>query len=363
MRPFSIVAVGIASATLLGVASFWGGCSATQSSTDGGSTSSAGTPPVRPSGPVTTNTTTHNYALRKLFLGDSQTWKGYGYNLDGKSTTSASTDVCTRYADAPRNNQEDGTNGIDNSFGRNLMETILSLRASAQEDVNKALNDGTFTVMVVVSGWDQASAKFSATGLSTKLYTGGAFSDGGTKPTWTTADDWPVARSLLENPDDISSTKIKFADSYANNGTYVSGNPGRVALSLSFGGTLLDLNIEQAVMTMEVSGTSATNGRIAGVIETDKLVSALRTLGGRFATSLCTSSTFDSIEKTVRQASDMLSNGTNTAGQPCDALSVGLSFEATEIGVPTTVAAQGPVEADPCADAGGGDAGTGDSGH
>jgi hypothetical protein len=299
----------------------------------------------------------HNYALRKLFLGDNATWKKYGYDLDGKKTTKDSTDVCKPAAGAPKTNQEDGDNGVDNSFGRNIMPIVSNLRSSAQSEVNTALEDGKFTIMVVTKGWTPSDPKFTGTGVSAKLYAGGVFSET-SKPTWTIADDWPVVPSLLSDPTNVESSKIVLSEAYGSGGTFVSGSPTKVSLSLSFGGIDLGLDIEQAIITMDINGTSATNGRIAGVINASKLIDGLRDLGGKFSTSLCKGSTFDSIADQIRQAADMLSDGSNTSGKDCDAISVGLAFEATEIGAPKRVAAPAPLAPDPCAEDGGTDAAT-----
>ncbi len=334
-------------------------CSSNTGTADAGASSSTAHWPERPSGPTVTGTEVHNYALRKLYLGDNSTWKKYGFDLDNKKSTKDSTDVCKPAAGAPKTNQEDGDNGVDNSFGRNVMPIVSNLRSSAQTEVNAALEDGKFTIMVVTKGWTPSDSAFTGTGVSAKLYAGGKFSDT-VKPTWTTADDWPVTPSLLTDPTNVDSAKIVLSEAYAVKGTFVSGSPTKVSVSLSFGGTDLALDIEQAIITMDIKGTSATNGRIAGVINAAKLIDGLRQLGGRFSKSLCTGSTFDSIADQIRQAADMMVGGTNAAGADCDAISVGLAFEATEIGAPKRVAAPAATEPDPCA----GDAGTdaGDAG-
>lgn len=63
-------------------------------------------------------------SLTGVDLGDgvasTDHWKGIGYNLDGKCTTKTSTDTCTLAAGAALSTQDDGANGIDNSYGENL---------------------------------------------------------------------------------------------------------------------------------------------------------------------------------------------------------------------------------------------------
>ena len=62
------------------------------------------------------------------------------------------------------------------------------------------------------------------------------------------------------------------------------------------------------------------------------------------------SSSFQSIATQLDQASDILSNGTNVAGQACDGISIGLGFEAKEIAYPVAADVVNPPmgSANPC---------------
>src|SRR5262245_50566063 len=53
-------------------------------------------------------------------------WKKFGFNIDGKVSTGTSMDVCKPNAGGNGNTAyPDGDNGIDNSFGKNVLPTIL----------------------------------------------------------------------------------------------------------------------------------------------------------------------------------------------------------------------------------------------
>jgi hypothetical protein len=95
------------------------------------------------------------------------------------------------------------------------------------------------------------------------------------------------------------------------------------------------------------------------VLDTEKLINGLRKVAGRISTSLCGGSTFDGIAQQIRQTSDILADGTNKAGVPCNAISVGLGFTAKRIKNPSKVSPLGTPSPDPCA---AGDAGVPDSG-
>ncbi|HEY8092062.1 MAG TPA: hypothetical protein VIF09_29575, partial [Polyangiaceae bacterium] len=76
-----------------------------------------------------------NFAFRHYYLGDTDragvfgatAWKLYGTNVDGKVTTTTSTDVCTLAAGAAKATQADGPGGIDNSWGANLMPLFMTI--------------------------------------------------------------------------------------------------------------------------------------------------------------------------------------------------------------------------------------------
>lgn len=53
--------------------------------------------------------------------------------------------------------------------------------------------------------------------------------------------------------------------------------------------------------------------------------------------SLCSGSAFDSIAQQISQAQDIQLDGTNAAGTPCTAISIGLGFDGVQIGPVDTV--------------------------
>jgi len=308
-----------------------------------------GITPPSSQGTATTQTTAHNFALHTLQLGDTDrmmnpsttAWENYGFNIDGKITTTESTDVCTLYTGAPTSVQQDGTMGTDNSFGSNILPLVMTVAGSGLDTtLNNSINSGSFTVMFDITGLDDSNPSGQTnTMLSGALYAGGKFTgaDGGAAmPTWTTADNWPVLGTLLNNPNSLADgSKITFPDSYVVAGTWVSGSPvANLALQLALSGQTLTLNVHQAVVTMDhTTGGHMANGTIAGVIDTQELIASLMAIAGRLSTSLCSGPAFQSIAVQIEQDSDILDDGTNTAGTPCTAISIGIGFTADEIAI------------------------------
>jgi hypothetical protein len=347
------------------------GCSSSSPASNG----PAGAVPPQPSGGMTSSSAQHNYAVHKLYLGDTTrtgqnvdtAWQGFGYNLDNKITNRSSTDVCTLVSGAGKDTQEDGTNGIDNSFGRNILPIVISTGGDVGTTLNNSIAKGSFTLMTVVKGYDDMNQTQTAIGLTGALLSGSDYTrlEAGA-PAWNTTTHWPIAPDLLkcggtcaQGTDPIGNSKVQFPSAYVTNGTFVNGSPSDVELSLGIGGQTLRVLAHSAVLTFD-HGTagSVTNGTIAGVINTPELLSAVQGIAGHISKSLCGGAAFMSIANAINQASDIVLHAdgsiSNNAGETCNAISIGLGFDSTEIAVPAPADIAGPVPAppDPCADAG-----------
>lgn len=112
--------------------------------------------------------------------------------------------------------------------------------------------------------------------------------------------------------------------------------------------------IRDATVTMLLagagSGASASMGTISGIIRTVDPVSAFAKVAGAFSDGqLCPGSpTLDGALAAFRAASDIMSDGSN--GDPskeCDAISVGIGFDAISVQLGGVVA-DPPPAVDPC---------------
>jgi hypothetical protein len=341
-KSLSLLAVGLG---LVGAAGAQG-CSSSSSS--GGTNAAAGTvPPSPPEGAgATTDTSKKTFAVNQLFLGETNragmvvkdAWKDYGYNIDGLTTTKTDTNVCQRQAGADSAKQEDGNGGIDNAFGRTVLGFILGLVPTPSKTINDSIANGSFTILLEVTGMTD-DPKQSNTGLSGRLLIGGNYGMG-KKPTFSPTDDWPYRAMPI----------VPITGAYMNNGTFVNGAGGaQVEISLFIQGVSLSLTINRAAITFDhTAPNDITNGTISGVIGTEALVSGIEKVAGRISTQLCGGSTLDTIKQTIRQASDIRSDGSNSAGVPCDAISIGIGFTGKRIGDAKTVAVDAPAPPDPC---------------
>lgn len=349
-KVLSLLGVGLVAMTMVAAQ----GCSSDDSGSSGGTSSGSGTvPPGPPAGAAASDTPARTFAINSLFLGETtragaanrDAWKDYGYNIDGLATTKTDTNVCTRFQGADSSKQEDGNGGIDNSFGRTVLGFITTLLPTPSKTLNDSIASGAFTILLDIKGLTDDAAQ-NAIGLDGRLLVGGNYGEGKT-PTFTPTDSWPYN----ENP------IVPLPGAYINNGTYVNGSGGAtVQLSLLISGQALNLTINKAVISFKHQPPNdITNGTISGVIDTEALVTGIQQVAGRISPTLCGGSTLDTVTQTIRQASDIMNDGTNKAGSACNAISVGIGFTGKRIGAPTTVATPVPPTPDPCttpADAG-----------
>lgn len=102
--------------------------------------------------------------MSRVNFGDSPTadaWKQIGFNLDGKVTTATSTNVCGLVPGANPTEQDDGQDGIDNSFGENICPILASLDMGGPCSTlilqtyvaTDASGSGTLTIQLASTFW------------------------------------------------------------------------------------------------------------------------------------------------------------------------------------------------------------------
>jgi hypothetical protein len=303
--------------------------------------------------------------MREVFLGDTDTtftvrpnaWQSYGFNIDGKVTTPMSTDVCMSPGGSMAH--DNPPNGVDNAFGKKVVPffSVIGMGTPVSRLLSDSVQHGVFTVQFDVVGLTDDATQTN-TGLSAKVYSGLQFDPVGcTAPTFTKSDVWPIDPSTLMNPTDPKSSKIAFTNAYIVGGTWVNGAAGDVDLTISVMGIPLALTIHKAQITFQHDGTHLKGGIIGGVLATSEFIDGL-TAAGKANTALAGALSF--VTPSIMSAADILTDGTNVAGKPCDGISIGIGFDAEEIGLPTKIGTPG---ANTCeTDGGAGDGGGQDGG-
>jgi hypothetical protein len=176
--------------------------------------------------------------------------------------------------------------------------------------------------------------------LSTRFYDTTPF---GAPPAWDGTDAFPVAPELLTVPTDPTTAALAFPASSVLADTFDSGTPVTLRITNRIQGNStsaqLDLVINAAHvrMTFAADHATATGGMIGGVIKTEDLVAEMKKFGA--LVGVC-GPLFDNLITSIRQASDILVDGTQDPTKTCDGISIGLGFDA----VAANVGSVGPTE-------------------
>jgi uncharacterized membrane protein YgcG len=313
-------------------------CSGTTTTGGTGGVTHAAPPPAPMGAKPGDGTGSVTFAISKLYLGDTDPngkedktggWKNFGYDLDGKISTAESTDLCqVRPPGMKSNVYPDGLNGIDNAFGKIILQIIMGFDSTPSASINQSIQSGKFTVMFDMQ---KLGAGTDYDPLTTNLFGGGDLMG---MPKFDGTDRWPVTPDLLNDGKTIASgSKVSFPSSYLTNNTWVSGSKGDVTLELTILTVTLNLTISNAVISMQLDPThkTATKGVIAGVLKTDALTAQIKELAGNISSTLCDGPTVDGILTQIAAASDILSDGTQDPSKTCDGISIGIGFEASVV--------------------------------
>jgi len=316
----------------------------------------AGILPPDPGGPSPDGATPVVLAISNLYYGDTDrdgsananAWRQYGLNIDGKTTTGTSTDTCTPYEGASRCAMIDGENGIDNSFGENLLPILMTSFGSAMSQRgNAALQAGDPTTLVRL---DQLGMGADYSPLPGAVYHAAS----AVAPKWDGTDVRDVDIASLVSGS--LSSPVLTLSGYMNGRTWVGTPPGGtmlIDLHLTLYGQLalpIPVSHVQITMLIDPSNGMASGGVLSGILAPNDLLVWAQYIVGWVSTSLCSGSAFQSIAQQLLQASDIMMDGTNEPGEACNGISFGIGFDATAVTLGQVVTL--PPVPDPCSDGG-----------
>jgi hypothetical protein len=301
-------------------------------------------PPPRPSTPEATGAVTPlAYAIRSVDFGDTIAWQELGFDVDGKDTTATSTDVCQLFAGAPPSAQDDGSCGIDDSFGNNLLRVwdVLGDGGGLSSFVTSSILAGGATDLLVLDRSNAASP-------SAVLYNGAAL---GHPPRWDGTDVWPIdATSVAAG----GGAQLAFPNGYVNGGVWV-GEPPSSAGAFTMGPfpkstAAFHVPVAQVQILLFLSDNGDVHGLFSGVIPASAFADAVELYAQANTEALCESG-YPSALYQLLQSADILLDGTQNPKMPCDGISVGFAFSASPVVLGAVEAA--PEMGNPCvADAG-----------
>jgi hypothetical protein len=277
-------------------------------------------------------------AITRIYYGDTNFndsidtangWKQYGFNVDGKVSTTMSNDLCKpRENAAPDSVYPDGDSGIDNSFGRNILPILRAATTDFSMKANEAITTGEYTLMLDLEGLGAAGDQAS---ITTRIYSGTPLD---APPHFTGGDCWPVEPEGLLNPGDLASAKTVFPFSGMQANHWRSGpSDATIRLKIKLEKFELHLDVLQARLRMDLDADhqGAQIGHIGGVVATAQLQAEAKRMAGSIAPSACNDMTIKTILSQIAKASDILADGTQDPSKLCDAVSIGLGFKARAV--------------------------------
>lgn len=301
------------------------GGAATQTSTT--STTSAGG-----EGGQTPECTRAALAIDHLFLGDKHrngipspyAWEEFGADIDGLDTASDYSAHCApRSGGDPNNVFSDGVDGIDNSFGDNFVEMFPTL----SDPINANITGGNIGYI-----FDLVDLTTSPDSFSTRFYSGAQLDN---LPGFDGTDCWPVDGGTVSDPDDVTTAKVLFHDGSVEAGVWVSG-PAQAPLPLTLKVqsapltlTLYHATIRAPITTDPLATTDI--GMLSGVLDTEEFVSAFKRFRRESAPTECGTPELANRVLKIRQASDIMLDGSQDPNEVCNGISVGLGFTAKPI--------------------------------
>ncbi len=271
------------------------------------------------------------FALTELRFGTAQPgeWKQIGMNIDGLVSDGNSTDVCqTQAGGSPNYAHPDGDNGIDNSFGKNLLPIILGVVPDWATIVNDQLDQGLFNAMVKA----YCLPPTGDAALMAKVFGG---TDLGSAPDFDGTDVWPVAPELLGDPQDPESSTLVFENCSVTGTTFDSGPNEEFVLTIPLdindqqGSLKLSLHSARLMMTLSDDRKSATGGVLAGVLNTEEVIEQAKMIS--WLADICTEPEYQQVLTAIRQMSDIMTDGTQNPSATCDGISFGVAFDMAEV--------------------------------
>ena len=294
---------------------------------------------------------THVYSDRdRANNPDPNAWQGYGFDLDGRTSTPASTDHCQLVAGANAQVvKTDGLNGIDNAFGASIAPIIASFDTAGKptwvDNWNTSIGGGRARFLV---RFPTAPPPSSDAGLTSPLvgqiYSAEALCADAptTSPRLLPVDVASVEGGDVDRPLAVASAGTLTGD------TWTSDVIDSVIVIVPIKNGSLPLHLRKVRMSFVLSADrkSATMGSLGGIGNTEELVTTLRQNRGNINALACLAGVFDQYEQKIRKASDIMDDGTQDPSKTCNGISLGLGFDLSQVAIGSVEPS--PPAVDPC---------------
>ena len=308
----------------------------------------AAVPPPRPEAPDDAEDVGElTFVIRDvLFEQDGDRWATIGYDLDGRLTEPPAYDTACRPPHAPTRPETDGEGGIDNAFGRHLFPLVEVTNPGLQGVARGFQAEGVGAIALTVRGWNGAdddarvevAAAVTVFGVAAEpaddeppaavLTSEGPETPEGEAlelPTWD-GSDWVWVRDDNFFEEDLTRPFIADDNAYVTGGTLVFRLPDRT--DFVFPGAEIGLLVR-------LTGALATARLVDGGERLEDMVVAgrwplLDLLETAESVGVCRdTASYDILARRLDRVADVRAQrGTGGPDVPCDAVSLGLRFEA-----------------------------------
>jgi hypothetical protein len=273
----------------------------------------------------------------------------YGFDLDNTCTCHPGPPSCVQEKGAPETCDDDG--GLDH-IGLELFSELGSAAQQGNDQLNQGLQAGQYGLIIDLRHYN-GQANDSSVSASVYVSNGvlGVEDGGSATPAHDGTDRWTLDPGSLASGSSLIGTNCDNENSvcqpvFHDDNAYVSNNVLVAAIDfpLSFGvksfmgGAVMQLkgaHIVGTLTTVRVNGGglgfAITDGTIAGRWPTSQLLSTLATIPSQLPGAyLCGSDpVYAYVKWRACQVADITSNpGADNTGAHCDAVSMGLRFEA-----------------------------------
>jgi hypothetical protein len=288
-------------------------------------------------------------AIRVLLLGDTdpdgstnpEAWKQYGHDLDGWSSDEHFGAHCRPVSEKRADIRVDGDGGIDNSFGKNLINGWLGTALDGPTArLGAAIATGVGTTVVRIHGLAPSGDQV---GLSTELFTVRGIEDAAGSAVAPTEQQWNDGsyawRPLGEQLEGDGGSMFRSEGGYVVDDVWVSGELESFPIDIVIGEHRLTLRLTRALITGKLSADrrGIVSGNISGIMSTAAWVKTLDELYDGCAMHRPCNSLGDCTARNI--GSDILDDGTQDPTRTCNGISVGFGFVTApaSLGEPTPV--------------------------
>ncbi len=313
---------------------------ATDTRADGDAGEPVARPPDRPTGDPKPSLKGKEFwfAVKRFHLGSQNSagvivddaWREWGHDVDHVCTSIEDSitniNTCRRVAGAKTNSLRDGMGCRDNNFGQH----VIGLAKIASPDFEARLVDGTLsgnsTLMIKLEDVDDGP---DDPYVPAKMYA----ATNTTAPKWDGTDERSVSSdSLIDGT--IERPLTSFPRGYLVGNVWVSGEPSSFTIPIPVADAPAPMKLEGAIVTFKVGADrkAGIGGVISGGINLSNLESIIKPIA--ISSGLCPGSAFyESTLKTVKQYPDLVSGAPKMQSESveCNAMSIGLGFDAARI--------------------------------